>query len=339
MSRLLGQAAGRRPGTGRRRPRWYGPAVRALLLDRISGPFRVGDFPTPTVPPGSDEVLLEVAFASVNPLDIWVSQGDVGAAASHLPWIPGTEATGFVEGRPVLVRGDGLGVSRPGLACEYALAPAATALPVPDDLDLALVAALGTAGVTAWNAVHTKAQVGAGDRVVVLGASGGVGTVACQLARAAGATVWGQTGSAAKAATVLGAHEVVVARTPDELQAALVDVRPTVVLDALGGGYTVAAIESLAQGGRLAVYGTSAEEHATFNVRTIYRKGLTIYGYANIVEPVARQHAVLNQLFGALRDGSLVVPHEIVPLSDAATAHQRLLDRSVPGKLVIDCRG
>ena len=310
--------------------------MRALLLDRISGPFRVGECPTPV--PAAGEFVLQVAFASVNPLDIWVSQGDVGAAASHLPWIPGTEATGFVDGRPVLVRGDGLGVSRPGLAAEFAVAPSATALPVPEDLDLALVAALGTAGVTAWNAVHTKAQVGAGDRVVVFGASGGVGTVACQLARAAGATVWGQTGSAAKATTVLGAHRVIVAATPEELQAALADVKPTVVLDALGGGYTVAAIESLAQGGRLAVYGTSAEEHATFNVRTVYRKGLTIYGYANIVEPVARQQAVLTQLFDALRDGSLVVPHEIVALSDSAGAHQRLLDRSVPGKLVIDCR-
>jgi NADPH:quinone reductase-like Zn-dependent oxidoreductase len=86
------------------------------------------------------------------------------------------------------------------------------------------------------------------------------------------------------------------------------------------------------------VYGTSAAELATLNVRTLYRKGLTIFGYANIVEPIARQHGVLRELFPLLRSGALVVPHEIIPLSDAATAHQRLLERSVRGKLVIDCR-
>lgn len=311
--------------------------MRALCLREIGGAFSVADLDSPE--PGSGEVLLEVAFASVNPLDIWVSQGNIGSAASNLPWVPGTEATGWVDGRPVLARGNGLGVTRPGLARQLAAVPEATVLALPEGLDLALAAALGTAGTTAWNAVHTKAGVGEGDRVVVLGGSGGVGTVAIQLARAAGATVWAQTGSAAKAASITHADHVVVAPTPHDLGVALASIKPTVVLDALGGDFTVAAIESLELGGRLVTYGTSFAEEATINMRTVYRKGLTISGYTNIVEPVERQQAVLTRLFESLLDGSLEVPFEVVPLEQAGSAHQRLLGRTVTGKLVIDCRG
>jgi len=310
--------------------------MRALCLQKLGGDFSVADLDAPT--PGPDEVLLRVAFASVNPLDIWVAQGNIGAAGSTLPWVPGTEATGWVDGQAVLVRGNGLGVTRLGLARQQAAVPAVTVLPLPAGLDLALAAALGTAGTTAWNAVHTKAGVGPGDRVVVLGASGGVGTVAVQLARAAGATVWGQTGSAAKASSITRADHVVVAAGPDELRAALAGIKPTVVLDALGGDFTVAAIEGLELGGRLVTYGTSFAEEARLNMRTVYRKGLTISGYTNIVEPVERQQEVLSQLFESLLDGSLQVPFEVVPLEQAASAHERLLGRTVMGKLVIDCR-
>ena len=82
------------PGAGTFRP------VRSLLLRQIGAPFEVGDLPEPTAAP--DEVLVDIAFASVNPLDIWVSQGNIGNAGSNLPWVPGTEATGYLDGRPVL---------------------------------------------------------------------------------------------------------------------------------------------------------------------------------------------------------------------------------------------
>jgi len=310
--------------------------MRALCLHQLGGAFSVDDLPDPV--PAHGQIVVDIAFAAVNPLDIWVSRGDIGVAAAHLPWVPGTEATGYIAGRPVFVRGNGLGVTLPGLASERAVVPPATVMDLPEGLDLALAAALGTAGTTAWNSVHTKAHVVAGDRVVVLGASGGVGTVAVQLARATGATVWAQTGSAAKAISITGADHVFVAADGAQLRAALVAIRPTVVLDALGGDYTGAAIDGLEPGGRLVIYGTSAHEEGRFNVRRIYRKGLSIFGYTNIVEPVERQQAVLATLFAALCDGTLRVPHEIIPLAEAHNAHQRLLDRAVEGKLVIDCR-
>lgn len=309
--------------------------MRGLCLQRLNGPFAPAELPEPVA--GPQEVLVEVAFAAVNPLDIWVSQGSIGAAAANLPWVPGTEATGYVASKPVLVRGGGLGVTRPGLARERAAVQAETVLYLPEGLDLALAAALGTAGTTAWNAVHTKAQVERGDRVVVLGASGGVGSVAVQLARTAGAEVWGHTGSQAKVSSIRHAHHVLYAPDGPALQDQLREIRPTVVLDALGSEYTSAAIEGLEPGGRLVVYGTSSGERADVNIRTVYRKGLTIHGYTNLNEPLARQHAVLSALFESLMDGTLEVPHEIIPLEQAGSAHSRLLERSVAGRLVIDC--
>ena len=112
----------------------------------------------------------------------------------------------------------------------------------------------------------------------------------------------------------------------------------TPILVSEDGKVRLAAIEGLGLGGRLVVYGTSSEEVAEVNIRTLYRKGLSVFGYTNIVEPVERQQEVLRRLFDSLLDGSLRVPHEVIPLERAASAHRRLLDRSVSGKLVIDCR-
>lgn len=310
--------------------------MRALCLHEIGGGLTVETMPDPdTAEPG--QVAVDIAFASVNPLDIWVATGNVGTAATQLPWVPGTEAVGFLDGKPVLVRGSGLGVTRPGLCRQCAVVDADTVHPVPVDLDLAHVAAVGVAGITAWNALHTKARVEASDRVLVLGASGGVGCAAVQLAKATGAVVWGQTGSAAKVGGI-HADQVVVAANGPELLDAVREFRPTVVLDGLGGEFTAASIEALDLHGRLVVYGTSADERVTHNLRTFYRKGLTMYGYTNIVEPVSRQHAVLEQLFVAVRSGALHIPYELVPLEGSTDVHGRLVRREVEGKLVIDCR-
>lgn len=307
----------------------------ALRVHELGGDLHVDEAPEPEAGPG--EVVVDVAFASVNPLDIWVSQGDIGVAAQHLPWVPGTEATGHVDGRPVIVRGGGIGVTRPGVCAQRAAVPAEAALAVPDGVDLAQAAAVGVAGLTAWNALHDKARVAPGDRVLVLGASAGVGCAAVQLARAAGATVWAQTGSPAKAAGIVA--DRVVVTDGAGLVGALAGWAPTVVLDGLGGAFTAAAVDALAPAGRLVVYGTSTGEPVSYNLRTFYRKGLTQYGYAGLAESVARMHEVLGHLFEEMRAGRLRMPVELVPLARAHDAHRRILERRVEGKLVIDCRG
>lgn len=310
--------------------------MRAARLHEIGGTLQLDDVPDPQ--PGPGEKLVDIAFASVNPLDVWISQGSIGAAATNLPWIPGSEASGHVDGQPVLVRGGGLGVARQGLFCSKVAVPDAWLLPVDSKLDLAQVAAMPVAGITAWRSLHARGQLQPDDRVLILGASGGVGAVAVQLAKAAGATVWGQTGSESKADGIRhnGADNVVVAGA-DELQAAVESYQATLVLDSLGGPYTDAAIGAMANKGRIVVYGTSSDERITMNLRRLYRKGVSMLGYAGLVDTPEEQREALDTLLGMMANGGLHIPvGEVLPLSAAAEAFARILNRGAQGKIVLD---
>ena len=196
------------------------------------------------------------------------------------------------------------------------------------------------AGITAWISLHGRAQLGALDRVLVLGASGGVGVMAIQLAKAVGATVWGQTGSAAKVdgITANGADNVIVTGA-DGIEAAVESYEPTVILDSLGGPFTDAAIASIANKGRLVVFGTSNNEHVEINLRRLYRKGVSLLGYGGMVDTPEEQRAAMDSLLAMMEAGSLRVPvGQVLPLAAAADAHAKILGRDVEGKIVLDCQ-
>jgi NADPH:quinone reductase len=312
--------------------------MHAARLHSIGGTLQLDDLPDPE--PGPGEKVVDIAYASVNPLDVWITQGSIGAAAANLPWIPGGEASGHVDGKPVLVRGGGLGVVRQGTYCSKIAVPEAWLLPVSDELDLAQVAAMPVAGITAWLCLHGRAQLGALDRVLILGASGGVGAVAVQLAKAVGATVWGQTGSPSKVdgITANGADNVIVAGA-DEIEAAVASYEPTVILDSLGGPYTDAAVAAIANKGRLVVFGTSNDQMVTINLRRLYRKGVSLLGYSGLTDTAEDQRGAMDGLLGMMASGSLRIPvGDVLPLGDAAEAHARILERRVEGKLVLDCQ-
>lgn len=309
--------------------------MHAAVLREIGGTLEFAEVADPV--PQGDEVLVDITHASVNPLDIWITRGTPGAAAANLPWIPGSEAVGLLDGRLVLVRGGGLGIVRPGLFATKVAAPRDAVTELPDGTDPAAAAAIGVAAVTAWGCVHTLGQCSADDRVLVLGASGGVGSLSVQLARATGATVWGQTTSADKVAgiTALGAQQVVVA-DDSELVAAVAELQPTLVIDGLGGRFTTASVEALQARGRLVLYGASASDDIPLSSRTFYRKGLTLLGYTGLLATPEEQLEVFPRLLEMVRTGELVVPTELVPLSQAADAFARILDRKVEGKLILD---
>jgi NADPH2:quinone reductase len=312
--------------------------MRAACLHELGGSLQLETVPDPT--PAEGEVLVEMAYASVNPLDVWVTQGSTGAAADHLPWIPGTEGTGYADGHPVMVNGAGIGVLRPGLYCEQTAVPRAAVTEVPEGVDLAQLAGLGVAGVTAWASLYDRAQLTADDRVLILGASGGVGSLAVPLAQGTAATVWGQTTQAEKVPVIeaAGADHVVVVAEAGELAAAVAELRPTVIMDGVGGAFTAAAVEVLHTNGRIAVYGTSADQMASLNLRVLYRKNGSILGYGGLVMADEKRRSILAGLVAMVADGSLTVPVEVVPLADAGRCHRRILDREVTGKLVLDTK-
>lgn len=309
--------------------------MRAVQVHEFHGPLRVDQVDEPVA--GPDEELVEVEFASVNPLDVWVTKGSFGSA-TPLPLVPGAEGVGRVDGAAVLVRGQGIGVSRHGLYAERAVVPAKALVPLPGTLDLGQAAGLGVAGLTAWRAVCDIARVEPGDVVVVLGASGGVGSLAVQLASRTGATVIGQTSNEDKAEWVRaqGAERAVVAASGSGLVEALEGTTPTVVLDALGGEFTAAGVQLLAPRGRLVVYGTSSDPTTQFNLRELYRKGAVILTYSGLMDRPEDSQAAFDQLFQAVADGSLSVPvDEVLSLEQAGEAHERVLGRGVRGKLLL----
>jgi NADPH2:quinone reductase len=289
--------------------------------------------------PGDQEVILDVAYSGVNPVDMYGAQGLV-APDAPVPRTLGTEGAGIVEGRRVMVRGYGLGTIRDGLWASAAIVPRGALIAVPDGVDLRAAAAMGIAGVTAWRTVTEVAQVSADDTVLVLGAKGGVGSIVLSLASGIGATVVGQTGEAENLEWIK-AHgaDYAVVTDAEGLAEALADLRPTVVFDALGGGFTGAAVEALQPYGRLVLYGASAGPEGLVPLRTLYRKSITIRSYAGLMASDEDLAAAIRQALPAVAAGRMTVPIDAaIPLKQANDAFERIRQRSVRGKLVLDAQ-
>ena len=306
--------------------------MRAARVHRFGDPLEIDDLPDPQ--PGSGEVVVDIEYVSVNPLDVWVTQGTVAGGNQPLPFIPGVEAVGTVGGRQFAVQAPGYGTVRDGLYRERAPVPEAALVLVPEGVDPAQAAVMPVTGATAWRLVNEVAPVAATDRVVVLGASGGVGSLVVQLAKAKGAVVWGQTSNHEKAQwiTALGADRAVVASAED-LLTALAELAPTIAFDALGGRFTRSLVEAMELGGRIGLYGASSNPEAMLDLRTMYRKGVSLLPGSM---PPHRARATLEAALAELAAGHLrVMVDQVLPLDRAAEAHRRILDSDVRGKLLL----
>jgi NADPH2:quinone reductase len=309
--------------------------VKAARVHAFGEELRIDEVPEPEA--GPDDVLVEVRLAAVNPVDVWLTEGSVAGGNQRLPFVPGVEAMGEVDGRAMIVRGGGVGLTRDGLYRERADVPASACVKVPEDLEPERAAGIAVTGTTAWVIAHDLARIQAEDRVLVLGASGGVGTIAVQLAKATGATVWGQTSSSEKAPFIeaLGADRVLVA-TADDLPQRVTELEPTAALDPLGGAFTPAIVEGLHPFGRIVLFGTSAGHRADLDLRTLYRKAIHLLTYSGTIEPDERNRVGLESVLQATARGEVrVVVDEVLPLERAPEAHRRIRRRAVRGKLLL----
>jgi NADPH2:quinone reductase len=306
--------------------------MRALVADPSASPaLSLADVPEPS--PGPGQLLVRMEAASVN-------RGEIRTAAKQPPgrvigWdiagsvvALGEGVSGFEVGQRVLA------VSPTGGAfAELAAVPAAWTMTLPSAADPVLAAALPVAGVTAMNILRL-ARVHAGDRVLVTGAAGGVGMLAVQLALDAKATVIGQASSEQRAAAVreLGAEALI---HPGDGSA--VDGEFDVALDAVGGPMLAPLLRATGLGGRVVVYGNSADAESTFRVEEFYPKAITIYGF-RIFQSVPPEQGIrdLATLAEQTVEGRLrITVQATAPLSEALPLVRDLYDRRVTGKVVI----
>lgn len=292
--------------------------MRALVVDPAAPEaVRLSDVADPVA---RDGVLVEVRHASLN-------RGDLNDARSgRVPpgSVLGSDVAGVVLWGGSLAPGTRVVGLAPGAFAERAVVPADSLAEVPPIVDLAQAAALPVAGVAALRALRAAGSL-LGRRVLVTGASGGVGRFAVRLAAMAGAHVIASVGSLARGRG-LGAHEVVVGL--DEIRAPV-----DIVLDNVGGPQLVAAWQLLAAGGSVQCVGWSSGEPAVFPPYSTIGPAKSLTSFLN-AGPVGADLADLVRLVAS---GELAV--EIGwrgPLDRYAEAAEALRERRVSGKAVFD---
>ncbi len=307
--------------------------------------LRVTTLPEPE--PGAEEVLVRIKASAVNPLDGIIRMGDF-PVAKEPPLILGEEAAGIVErngagfkaGERVIVYGGGLGVFRDGTWAEVVAIPASSLRRSPAGISFEEGAGLANVGVTAYGALRT-AELKPGEALVVLGATGGVGSVGLQIGKAIGARVIAVVSTAGKAARLqaLGAAHVV---TPsdgplaEQVQKLTEGKGADVVLDTVGGDVTGQALSSLASFGRLVHLGYSAGTTLTIDSLDLIAKPSTIIGFNIFLVPAERSAKDLDEVIALAAQAKYrAVVDKTFPMSEVAEATRYLDERKAVGKVVL----
>jgi NADPH2:quinone reductase len=290
---------------------------------------------------------VRVHAAAVNFPDVLLIAGKYQVKIP-VPFVPGSELAGEVvavgEAAPFR-RGQRVAATTPtGAFAEQVLLDSESATLIPDAADFASAAAFGVTYRTAYHALRSIAEVGQGEWVVILGAAGGVGLAAVDLAVAMGARVLAAASSPEKlelcrergaAATVDYDREDLKSRIRE-----LTGDSARVVLDPVGGPYAEPALRGLARGGTFVTLGYAAGTIPSIPLNLVLLKGITVRGMeirtfmADHPDDAARDMQELSQMFTT----DTVRPYigARFPLTEAAAALRHVADRKAIGKVVID---
>ena len=308
--------------------------MKAIRLHRLGGPEALvyEDVPVPALRAG--DALVRVHAAGVSPAEFTWRLYETPDGRSRLPKILSHEVSGVVAAVAPDVRDVKVGDAvyaltdffRDGAAAEYVAVPAADLAPKPAAVDHAAAATVPLSGLTAWQALFDHARLRAGQRVLIHGAAGGVGSFAVQLARWRGAHVIA-TASARNVEFVrgLGAAEV-IDRGATPFEAVVRDV--DVVLDSIGGAVTERSWSVLRPGGLLVTIVRQPPQ---------WTAGRAAGGLFFIVEPSRTQ---LNELTRLIDSGAVrPIVEAVLPLERAREAYERGIANPPRGKLVLTASG
>lgn len=326
-----------------------------MVVNRFGGPevFQSADSPRPAVKAG--HVLIRVAASSVNPVDYKIRRGTAQAIAPAFPAVLHGDVAGVIE-----EVGEGVTTFKPGdevYACaggvkglggalaEFMLADAALVALKPKSLSMAEAAALPLVAITAWEGLIDRAKVSRGQKVLVHGATGGVGHIGIQLAKWAGATVFA-TGSAEEKLAIarkLGA-DVGINYRQRSVADYVADAQRTegrgfdVVFDTIGQDNLNRSFEAAALNGTV----VSISSSTTGDLSPVYRKGLTLHAVFMLIPMlygIGRAHhgEILTKLAQLVDEGQIrpLVDKQIFKFEEVGAAHAKLEAGQAIGKIVL----
>ena len=340
--------------------------MKAVVFHQHGGPevLEYTERPDPSI--NANEVLVAVKACALNHLDVWARAGLPGIQIP-LPHILGNDIAGVVREAGELVTwvkpGDEV-MLHPGVSCghcneclsgrdnlcrEYAIlgylrdggyaelvaAPGVNVIPKPKNLSWEEAAALPLVSVTAWHMLATRANVQAGEDVLIHAAGSGVGSVGIQIAKLRGARVIATAGSDAKLekAKELGADEVLNYSNdnwPKEVRRLTNKKGVDVVFEHTGAATWSGSIASLKTNGRLVTCGATSGYAAQTDIRQVFYRHLTILG------SFMGSKAELLEAMKFVENGKIrAVVDQALPLAEARRAHELMEDRAQFGKLVL----
>jgi NADPH:quinone reductase-like Zn-dependent oxidoreductase len=342
--------------------------MKALFFDQHGerDRLRYGDVPDPRVGPG--EVRVAIRATALNHLDIWVRKGWPGLSLA-LPHIGGSDGAGEVvelgpgvtgvaigdrvcidpgistrrdewtrRGQDALSPGyQILGEHRPGTFADYVVVPQENLLAIPAEMTFADAAAPLLTGVTAWHMFLTAGRLQAGESVLVVGAGGGVNSMAIQIAKLAGATVYALTSGTVKIqkALALGADHAIDYRADPEWSKAIFALTGRrgvdVVVDNVGQATLRQSLRALAPGGRLLTVGNTSGYTFEMDVRLMFVKQIRWIG------STMGSHQEFRDLMRLVFAGRLrPVIDRVLPLREGVEAVRLLEEGRQFGKLVLE---
>lgn len=318
------------------------PRMRAVVMDGYGPPsvLRLAEVPTPTLTRGDTDVIVEVHAAGANPFETKLRRGFLHPMFPLPPGhILGNDLAGVVvhAGFDVheVAKGDRVfGVAdtmRPGAGAEYTVQPGYRLRRMPANLSFTEAAAIPTPACTAWFALHHLGHIASGQRVLIHGGAGGVGSFAVQIAKLGGAHVT-TTSSAANLeyCRSLGADEAVDYAATDFTTIAPVDL----VLDPIGGEVGQRSYTVLKRGGTLLVTVRGDMVEIPNRHANMAKYGVTTREVAFSAEP-----SILDLMRPLFESGALRVPElTVLPLEQASQAHTQLETGHTRGKIVLQVR-